>query len=176
MKLIILTESQVERLISEQILLPGIFSGSKVQKTAVKAAAQYLNMDPHTRNTLLAIGANFVPYIGPALSMGISAYDAAQYRKEGKNKEAGLALLLAVLPGISAVVNEVPGLKQLGIKGVTSLIDKVINFERVTPLEMEVLRKIGTNPKVLSTAKGYLRNLAVTSGVDAAQAVATKGK
>ena len=174
MKVIILTESQVDRLISEQILLPGIFSGSKVQKTAVKAAAQYLNMDPHTRNTLLALGANFVPYVGPALSMGISAYDAMQYHKEGKNKEAGLALFLAVLPGLSAVVNEVPGLKQLGIKGVTSLIDKVVNFEKVTPLEMEVLQKIGTNPKVLSTAKGYFRNLAVTKGVDVTQNVVTR--
>jgi hypothetical protein len=169
---IILTESQVERLVSEQILLPGIFAGTGVQKAAITVASQFINMDPHTRNTILALGANFVPFVGPALSMGISAYDAMQYRKEGKNKEAGLALFLAILPGLSTVVKEVPGLKQLGIKGVTSLIDKVVNFEKVTPLEMEVLQKIGTNPKVLSTAKGYLKNLAISKGVD----VTTKGK
>jgi hypothetical protein len=167
MKVIILTESQVDRLISEQILLPGIFSGSDVQKTAIKATAKYLNMDPHTRNAILSIGAYFIPYVGPALSTGIQAYDASLYLKEGKNKEAGLTLFLMCLPLIGSVVQKIPGVKQLGTKGMSLLSKKIISNGALSPLENSVVSSIKSNTKLIDIAKQQINSRLANSGYDA---------
>lgn len=171
---IVLTESQVERLVSEQIMVGSLFNKTPIQKAAVSTVAGAINMDPHTRNTILQIGASFVPFVGPALSMGIGAYDASLYRKEGKNKEAGLTLFLSTLPGLSAVINEVPGLKQLGMKGIISLVDKVSMASEITPTEKEILNKIGMNPKIVSAAKEYLKNKLISSGYDISSGLVSK--
>ena len=92
---IILTESQVKRLVTEQS------EGSFDRRYSTASAAEksnagnkqmvkaLINMDPHTRNTILAIGVAFIPVVGPALSMGVAAYDAKLYWNEGKKKTRG---------------------------------------------------------------------------------------
>ena len=164
---IILTESQVERLVSEQILLPGIFGGTGVQKVATTAAAKFLNMDPHDRNQLLSFAAAFVPVIGPALSLGIAAHDAKIYLQQGKKKEAGLSLFLALLPGMGAVVSKIPGVKQLGVKGMSTLGKKIIDGGRnLTPLENQVMLAVKNNPQVYSLAKDDIKSRMTSAGYD----------
>lgn len=173
MKVIILTESQVERLISEQILLPGIFRGSEVQKVATSAAAKYLNLDPHTRNSILAIAAAFIPVVGPALSLGITAYDSKKYWDEGKKKEAALSMFLGLLPGISNVAI----FKELGVKGMTGLASKIISGSaELTELEAVAIQSLKNNPKLVDAVRGYIKNQAVNKGVDLAQSAVKKGK
>ena len=164
---IILTESQVERLVSEQILLPGIFGGSEAQKVATTAVAKYLNLDPHTRNSILSIGAYFIPYVGPALSSGIQAYDVSLYLKEGKNKEAGLTLFLMCLPLIGSVVQKIPGVKQLGTKGMSLLSKKIISNGALTPLENSVVSSIKSNTKLIDIAKQQINGRLANAGYDA---------
>ena len=164
---IILTESQVERLVSEQILLPGIFGGSEAQKVATTAVAKYLNLDPHTRNSILSIGAYFIPYVGPALSSGIQAYDVSLYLKEGKNKEAGLTLFLMCLPLIGSVVQKIPGVKQLGTKGMSLLSKKIISNGALTPLENSVVSSIKSNTKLIDIAKQQINSRLANAGYDA---------
>jgi len=164
---IILTESQVERLVSEQILLPGIFGGSEAQKVATTAVAKYLNLDPHTRNSILSIGAYFIPYVGPALSSGIQAYDVSLYLKEGKNKEAGLTLFLMCLPLIGSVVQKIPGVKQLGTKGMSLLSKKIISNGALTQLENSVVSSIKSNTKLIDIAKQQINSRLANAGYDA---------
>ena len=164
---IILTESQVERLVSEQILLPGIFGGSEAQKVATTAVAKYLNLDPHTRNSILSIGAYFIPYVGPALSSGIQAYDVSLYLKEGKNKEAGLTLFLMCLPLIGSVVQKIPGVKQLGTKGMSLLSKKIISNGALSPLENSVVSSIKSNTKLIDIAKQQINSRLANAGYDA---------
>jgi hypothetical protein len=162
---IILTESQVDRLINEQS--EGSFDRRYSTATAAEksnAANKQLvnalvNMDPHTRNDLLAFGLAFVPVVGPALSLGMSMYNAKTYYNEGKKKEAGLALFLGLLPGISTVVAKVPGVKQLGAKGMSLLADKIVLGGKLTGFENQIATKLVGDPSIVKIADVYLKNL-----------------
>ena len=174
---IILTESQVKRLVTEQS------EGSFDRRYSTASAAEksnagnkqmvkaLINMDPHTRNTILAIGVAFIPVVGPALSMGVAAYDAKLYWNEGKKKEAALALFLGLLP----VISKIPVFKQLGAKGLSGLANKIITGStELTALENEFVQVLKTNPNLIESAKGYLKNKAISSGVDMTQGVVKK--
>ena len=77
---------------------------------ALKAQQQALNdlknIDPHTVNTLLAIGTAFIPFVGPFISAGIGLYDAKMYYDEGDTKTAGLVGLFACIPGIGGLASK----------------------------------------------------------------------
>ena len=151
MKLVI-TESQLKRIISEQI--PGLApaGGYDYQKPkAIQGAGQALiNMDPHDRNQLLQIAASFIPYAGPAIVAGIAAYDAKLYHQQGKDREAAVALVLGLLPAITSVANKIPGVKTLGQKGMNILADKIAKgVMKLTPLEAEVVNGINLNKNLI---------------------------
>jgi hypothetical protein len=177
MKVIILTESQVERLINEQSeasfdrrysTATAAEKSNAGNKQMVKA---FINMDPHTRNTILAIGVAFIPVVGPALSMGVAAYDAKLYWNEGKKKEAALTLFLGLLP----VISKIPAIKQLGTKGMSQLATKIIaGTTELTALENEVVKVLKVNPSLIESARTYIKNQAISKGVDVAQNVSTK--
>jgi hypothetical protein len=158
---IILSESQVERLVSEQMLS---FMSPFAGPLGVKSL---LEMDPHDRNALFSFAAAFVPIIGPALSLGIAAYDAKTYLQQGKKKEAGLSLFLALLPGIGAVVSKIPGIKQLGAKGMSALAKKIIaGGKNLTPLENEIMRIVSNNKQIYSYAKDEIKSKMTSAGYD----------
>jgi hypothetical protein len=169
MKVIILTESQVKKLITEQSELSfdrRYSTASAAEKSNVgnkQMVNAVINMDPHTRNAILAIGVAFIPVVGPALSMGVAAYDAKSYWNEGKKKEASLSLFLGLLP----IISKIPVFKQLGAKGMSGLASKIIaGGTELTALENEVIQILKTNPKLLDAAKGYIKNKAISVGVD----------
>ena len=125
----------------------------KILKDAV------VNMDPHTRNQILELGAGFIPFVGPAITAGIAAYDASLYHKEGKNKEAGLALVLGLLPGITSVVNKIPAVKQLGVEGMNILADKIAKgITQLSPAESDVVQKFILNKDLIhQETDGFLK-------------------
>jgi|LauGreDrversion4_1035100.scaffolds.fasta_scaffold103460_2 hypothetical protein len=99
----------------------------------------------HNVNTILAIGTAFIPIIGPFLSAGIGLMDAAQYYQEGSKTEAGVAAFFSLLPGLGKVVQKIPGITQLGQKGMAALGSKIVNKQALTKVEQEIINFIGIN-------------------------------
>ncbi len=103
----------------------------------------------HTVLTVLQIGTAFLPVIGWAVSAGIGLIDANEYRKEGDPKTAGLVALFSVMPGIGKLVQKIPGMNQLGKKGM-SLLAKKLSIAKTTAVkfsavEMEVINELAKN-------------------------------
>ena len=80
----------------------------------------------HTINLVGSIAALFLPIAGPLVSTLFQLSDAKQYYDEGKNYEAGLAIVFAALPG--------------GAKLAKGLIKKIVSKSGVlTKIEREFL-------------------------------------
>lgn len=130
MKLVI-TESQFKRLVSEQV--PGLTQSYDYQKpAAIKAAGDQAvkmvkNLTPHDIMFIAGAAASIlIPFPGGvAVAALIGALDAYQYKLEKNNKMAGMTLMLSALPLIGGVVSKIPGVKQLGTKGMVLLADKL---------------------------------------------------
>jgi hypothetical protein len=126
-------------------------------------------IDPHTLNMVLAIGALFIPYVGPFISAGIGAYDAKLYYDEGDKKTAGLVLMFSLLPGVGSIVNKIPGVKQLGAKGMSEIAKKLSMGAKITnPNEIAIVNQISKN-------RGLIQAEMEKMGKDATIAAARKG-
>ena len=160
---IIVTEAQLKNLINEQVPGLGPVGGYDFQKPkAIQGAGQALiNMDPHERNNLLMFGSLVIPVVGPYIAAGIGVYDASVYYKEGKKKEAALTLVFSLLPGLGRIVSKIPGVKQLGQKGMTLLADKIAKgVAKITPIESEVIKGINLHKNLIhSETDGLLKRV-----------------
>jgi hypothetical protein len=126
-------------------------------------------IDPHTVNMVLGIGALFIPYVGPFISAGIGAYDAKLYYDEGDKKTAGLVLMFSLLPGVGSIVNKIPGVKQLGVRGMTELGKKLSMGTKLTnPAEINIVNQVSKNRALI---KAEMEKM----GKDATIAAARKG-
>jgi hypothetical protein len=106
--------------------------------------------DPHTMMTILAIGTAFIPVVGPFISAGIGLADAAMYYNEGDKKTAGIVGALSILPFIGTVIVKIPGVKELGVKGMASLASKLSKGgKNLTKIESEVLNSIKNNESLI---------------------------
>lgn len=109
-----------------------------------------LNIDPHTRNLVLGIASAFIPVVGPFIAAGIGLYDAKQYYDEGDTKTAGLMAMFSILPGVGSIIAKIPGVKQLGAKGMTALATKLSKGVKITnPTEIEIVNAIGKNRQLI---------------------------
>jgi hypothetical protein len=104
----------------------------------------------HTLRTVLSIGASFIPVIGPFVAVGISLYDAADYYSEGDTKNAGLTTMLAFLPGAASLFKKIPGIQQLGEKGMKILSDKLVKNIPLNKVEKEVMDGIVANKDLVT--------------------------
>ena len=96
-------------------------------------------LDPHTVMTVLAIGAIFIPLAGPFISAGIGLADAALYYKKGDKKTAGLTAAFSMIP----FIGKIPGVKQLGSKGMALLASKLTSgAKNLTKAEAEIANAI----------------------------------
>jgi hypothetical protein len=145
---IIVTEKQY-KIISEQGGL-GIYGtpGSKSLEQGNKSIA---NLDPHTIATIFAIGTAFIPVVGPFISAGIGIADASLYYKEGDKKTAGLTAVLSMLPFVGSVVSKIPGVKQLGAKGMALLASKLSKgVKNLTNVETEIVKSLKANEQLIN--------------------------
>jgi hypothetical protein len=119
------------------------------------SAGQQLNSwwkdNGHTVLTTLQIATAFVPIVGWAVSAGIGLIDAKMYYDEKDTKTAGLVAIFSILPGISKILKKIPGVNELGKKGM-SLLAKKLNVAKTTAVkfsktEMEVLNQLAKNDK-----------------------------
>lgn len=172
---IIVTEQQY-RLIREQMdsrmpFQPETFgyNPKKPQTTKQSTQAQsqfFKSVDPHALATVLSIGSMFVPIIGPFLAAGIGLADAALYAKEGDTKTAGLVAAFSLLPAVGSVVsNKIPGVKQLGAKGMAALASKLSKGTQITnPVEMAVINGINLNKNLVQSGlNSHIRTVAQQS-------------
>ena len=119
---------------------------------ALKAQQQALNdlknIDPHTVNTLLAIGTAFIPFVGPFISAGIGLYDAKMYYDEGDTKTAGLVGLFACIPGIGGLASKL-GLAKWTSKALGELGKKISIGSKLLPQEIQVANIIAKNKNLI---------------------------
>jgi len=154
---IILTESQFNRVLSEQVkgvkpaatLTPSAASNFLKPTTNVKsgtidptATGKGVPFDVHTLMGFLAIGTAFIPAVGPFISAGIGLADSAIYYNEGDTKAAGITAAFSMIP----FIGEIPGVKQLGAKAMAALGSKIAKGVKIfSPAEATALNAIKQN-------------------------------
>ena len=98
----------------------------------------------HMIADVASFGLVFLGPIGMLASAGIQLANAGLYAAEGETKQAGLATVFALLPGLPSVANRIPGLKGMTQKGIDALL-KAVQAKKVTPAQKIILNKIGVN-------------------------------
>lgn len=168
----IITESQYNRIISEQpdskmpyqIEKFGYNPSSKDPNqsfgSALKRQSEFFQtMDLNSNLGLLSIATAFVPVIGPFLSLGISLADAAVYAKKGETNNAAFILALSALPYIGPVVKKIPGISNLGPKGMTLLASKISKGIGLTKTESQIAKSLSQNSKLIQSEKNNILNV-----------------
>ncbi|MDA9016591.1 hypothetical protein N9H63_01265 [bacterium] len=105
--------------------------------------------DRHLLMDIAAVGAFFIPVVGPFLSLGIELANAGLYYSEGDKEGAGFALAFALIP-MGELVGKIPAVKKLGRNGLSSLIRKARTGGKLTKAETEAVEQINKNKKWLS--------------------------
>jgi len=118
--------------------------------------------DQHTANLVFGIASAFIPVVGPFISAGIGLGDAALYYKEGDTKNAGMMAMFSILPGVGSLFPKIPGIKQLGVKGMSALASKLSKGGgNLSKLESEVVKGISENlPLIQQELNSHVKNLA----------------
>jgi len=126
-------------------------------------------INAHDVNMVLGIAALAIPYVGPFISAGIGMYDASLYYKEGDKKTAGMIAMFSLLPGVGAIANKIPGVKQLGTKAMAEIGKKLSLGAKITnPAEVAVVKQITKNRALVE--------LELKKASEAALAAAAKNK
>jgi len=138
---IIVSERQY-KIVSEQLTrYGGPISPNVMQKG-------WESMDNHTQNTILGLGALAIPYIGKWVSAGIQLYDAKQYWDEGDKETAGLMTMFAGIPAMGSLSAKL-GLAQWTAKALGEIGKKISFGSKLFPAEVEVVKKITQNRKLI---------------------------
>ena len=127
-----------------------------------KGQTEWTKLDQHTKMEILAFGAAFIPVVGPFISASIGLSDAKLYYDEGDKKTAGITAAFSLLPFVGSVVSKIPGVKQLGTKGMAALASKLSKGNKeLSKVELEVVNTLRTNE---STIKQELNAAGKTLG------------
>jgi hypothetical protein len=144
-----------ERVLSEQM---SWYQGYDKDR---RMAEDWYKQNAHTVNNVLQIGSLFIPVIGPLVTAGIGLADAAVYAKEGRTTEAGIVAAFSLLPGMASVVSKIPGISQLGQKGMTALATKVLSKTPLNSVEQGVMTGVQANAALIKQeANNTIRNMA----------------
>jgi hypothetical protein len=142
----------------------------------------------HKHDIMMAaeIGALLIPIPGVnvAISTAIAGADAAMYWNEGDKYTAGFIATLTAIPVIGSLAVKIPGVKQLGAKGIAALAKKMKLIKAgkkpaLSATEKTVIQQLGKNQKLVTaeTSKYYAKKIAAkkaakTVGKTAATTVA----
>lgn len=116
----------------------------------------------HTSNTIVGIVASFLPVAGPFLSAGINLMDAQMYYEEGDYVSAGVVGAFALLPYVGSVASKIPGVKELGQKGMAALASRLAKGLPITDAtELAVLQGINMNKELVEGGLSqYIKSIA----------------
>jgi hypothetical protein len=102
----------------------------------------------------------------PYLSAAVAAADAGMYWNEGDKYTAGFIAVLTAIPVIGALAAKIPGVKQLGTKGIRALAKKLTRVkagEKVafTKTEAAIVKAMGKHPNLINKEiRAYTKRLA----------------
>lgn len=142
---------------------------SKQQQAILKGGmhAEWWNTYKHDVMMAAEIGALFIPVAGPAISMGVAALDAKMYWDEGDKYTGGFVAAMTAIPLIGSLAIKIPGVKQLGAKGISALAKKMKLIKAgkkpaLTATEKTVIQQLGKNQKLVAseTSKYYAKKIA----------------
>lgn len=121
--------------------------------------------DNHNLLTVLQIATAFIPVAGIFISAGIGLLDAKMYYDEGDTKTAGMVAMFSLLPGVGTLTSKIPGIKQLGAKGMSALASKLgKGVNSLTSIEKNVLLGLKTNEALVkSELNNSVKNIAQKS-------------
>lgn len=103
----------------------------------------------HTLVDIAAIGAFFIPVVGPFISVGLELANAGWYMAEGDEYMAGFSLAFAIIPG-GKLFTKIPAVKKLGRDGLAKLLKKSASKSgKLTKLEKEAIEQLTKNSKWL---------------------------
>lgn len=162
---IIITESQLRKLLSEQNEAgfdrrygteAAAAKTNADNRALVNSAANWYKQNAHTVNSVLQFGSAFIPVVGPFIAAGIGLADAGIYYKNGNTKTAGLVAVLSLLPGITTVVSKIPGVAELGEKGMAALATKLGIGATLTSTETAVVDGLAANSQLVQQESSNL--------------------
>jgi hypothetical protein len=111
----------------------------------------------HDIMTAAAIGALFIPIpvVNVALSALIGAAEAGMYWAEGDRQMSMTMMAFALIPGIGKLAAKIPGVKQLGAKGMRMLFRKLIQTKQgrkiaFSKIEQLVIKGLSANKKTVA--------------------------
>jgi hypothetical protein len=131
-----------------------------------RMAEDWYKQNAHIVNNVLQIGSLFIPVIGPLITAGIGLADAAVYAKEGRTTEAGIVAAFSLIPGMASVVTKIPGVKQLGQKGMTALATKLLTKKPLNSVEQGVMMGVQANAALIrQEANNTVKNMATRAVV-----------
>jgi hypothetical protein len=159
----IITESQYKIILEQSDYMMDRRSNALLKGAGVRSDKDYKQvnkvidkaqgppLDKHELLGILGIATAFIPVVGPFITAGIGLLDAAIYYKEGDKTSAGLVGVLSMLPFAGKVISKIPGVKQLGTKGMAILAQKLgSGGKNLTPLESQVAKAINANGKLIT--------------------------
>jgi hypothetical protein len=136
-------------------------------KDSMKRQSEYVKFISGHKHEILqvaSIGALFIPYAGPLISLGLDLVDASLYYSEGDNYMAGFSLAFAMIPG-AMLLAKIPAVKQIGKKGLIKILKLASNptsAKTLSKLEQDAVKQISKNSKWISltAAKEVTKKLA----------------
>ena len=131
---IIISESQYKLILEQR--------SDAAMDTQAKAISNLPSEYKRTLLTIFGIGTAFIPVVGPFISAGIGLADAGMYYQEGDKKTAGVVAVFSMLPFVGSIVSKIPGVKELGTKGMALLASKLSKGQKLTQLESEIVNSI----------------------------------
>lgn len=101
----------------------------------------------HNMLMVLSIATAFIPVTGPLISAGVQLVDAGLYAAELKGYDAGLTAGLAVIPVAGPILNKIPGVRQLGKKGLQKMFGNLLTTgpKAALPTDQQVLEALAKN-------------------------------
>ena len=124
----------------------GIIPGTEpLPYTSLEDVGKFIYENRHGLLDIAALGAAFIPLVGPYISLGLELGNAALYASEGDKYSAGLALAFTLIPG-----GKIPAVRKLGRNGLEALLKKAKNpklVKTLSKIEAEALEQINKNSK-----------------------------
>jgi hypothetical protein len=140
---IIISESQYKLIIEQR--------SDAAMDAQAKAISSLPSEYKHALMTILGIGSAFIPFIGPFISTGIGLAEASMYYSEGDKKTAGMVAAFSMLPFVGSIVSKIPGVEQLGTKGMALLASKLSKGQKLTQLESEIVNSINKFKQLINS-------------------------
>ena len=156
-KIIRLTESDLIRLVKSVIKEQDGFESrfNRAYSTPDNAAkankeiTDFYSKYNHQINMIASIGLSLIPIVGPIIGTAISLADAKQYYNEGDKKTAGMVAMFSMIPYVGTLLTKIPGVKQLGVKGMSALASKLSKGQKLTQTEETIVTSISANQKLV---------------------------